>query len=122
MLSGGLTAHNLRDRTSFSPSTAKPIHKEFDSAIHKAINIEDVGAFSVFTLAFSRGRRADLAFLQPELRKKALCELPKHPGFRASHPREDHFVPLYVAAGAGEGGEVRTIMDSYGIPTFAFGL
>lgn len=99
VLSGGLTAHNLRDRTSFSPSTAKPIHKEFDSAIHKAINIED-----------------------PELRKKALCELPKHPGFRASHPREDHFVPLYVAAGAGEGGEVRTIMDSYGIPTFAFGL
>lgn len=38
------------------------------------------------------------------------------------HPREDHFVPLYVAAGAGEGGEVFTIMNDYGIPTFAFGL
>jgi 4,5-DOPA dioxygenase extradiol len=31
-------------------------------------------------------------------------------------------VPLYVAAGAGEEGEVRTIMNDYGIPTFAFGL
>ncbi|TEB35990.1 Extradiol aromatic ring-opening dioxygenase [Coprinellus micaceus] len=99
VLSGGLTAHNLRDRSSFSPETAKPIHKEFDAAIHEAMNVEDAA-----------------------LRKKALCQLPKHPGFRASQPREDHFVPLYVAAGAGEEGEVRTIMNDYGIPTFAFGL
>ena len=48
--------------------------------------------------------------------------MPKHPGFRASQPREDHFVPLYIAAGAGEGGEARTIVNDYGIPTFAFGL
>ncbi|RXW24899.1 hypothetical protein EST38_g956 [Candolleomyces aberdarensis] len=99
VLSGGLTAHNLRDRSSFSPATAKPIHKEFDSAIHKAINIADA-----------------------EKRKEALVNLPNHPGFRSSHPREDHFVPLYVAAGAGEGGEVFTVMNDYGIPTFAFGL
>ncbi|KAJ2931446.1 hypothetical protein H1R20_g5698, partial [Candolleomyces eurysporus] len=99
VLSGGLTAHNLRDRSSFSPATAKPIHKEFDSAIHKAINIADA-----------------------EKRKEALVKLPNHPGFRSSHPREDHFVPLYVAAGAGEGGEVFTVMNDYGIPTFAFGL
>ncbi|KAF5324744.1 hypothetical protein D9611_004512 [Ephemerocybe angulata] len=99
VLSGGLTAHNLRDRSSFSPATAKPIHKEFDSALHQAVSVEDAA-----------------------LRKKAMCELPRHPGFRASHPREDHFVPLYVAAGAGEGGEVRTVMNHYGIPTFAFGL
>jgi len=48
--------------------------------------------------------------------------LTRHPGFRASQPREDHFVPLYVAAGAGEGGEVKTIVNAYGIPTFAFGV
>lgn len=42
MLSGGLTAHNLRDRSSFTPETAKPIHKEFDAAIHEAINVQDV--------------------------------------------------------------------------------
>ncbi|TFK25074.1 Extradiol aromatic ring-opening dioxygenase [Coprinopsis marcescibilis] len=99
VLSGGLTSHNLRDRTSFSPVTARQAHKEFDAAIHAAINLED-----------------------PAARKNALFELPKHPGFRASHPREDHFVPLYIAAGAGEGGEVKTIMNAYGVPTFAFGL
>jgi len=38
------------------------------------------------------------------------------------HPREDHFVPVYVAGGAGEGGGVKTLADMYGIPTFAFGL
>ena len=42
ILSGGLTVHNLRDRASFSPDTARPIHKEFDKAIHKAIEIENV--------------------------------------------------------------------------------
>ena len=29
---------------------------------------------------------------------------------------------LYVAAGAGEGGEVKTLIKMYGIPTFAFGV
>lgn len=99
ILSGGLTAHNLRDRSSFSPTTARPIHKEFDRAIHDAVGVENA-----------------------ELRKKALFDLTKHSGFRDSQPREEHFVPLYVAAGAGEGGEVRTLMSMYGIPTFAFGV
>lgn len=55
-------------------------------------------------------------------RQQALFALPKHPGFRASQPREDHFVPLYVAGGAGEGGEVKTIVDLYGLASFAFGI
>jgi len=59
---------------------------------------------------------------QPDERKKAMFALKNHPGFRAMHPREDHFVPLYVAAGAGEGGEVKTILDVYGLASFAFGL
>jgi len=100
VLSGGLTAHNLGDRSSFSPATARPVHKEFDAAIHDAIKLEDATA-----------------------RKKAMLSLTRHPGFRASQPREDHFVPLYIAAGAGEGdGEVRTIVNGYGIPTFVFGV
>jgi len=59
---------------------------------------------------------------QAEQRKKALYDLTKHAEFRASHPREDHFVPLYIAAGAGEDGKTRVICDLYGIPTFAFGV
>lgn len=51
-----------------------------------------------------------------------MIDLTKHPGFRISHPREDHFVPLYVASGAGEGGDARIISSLYGAPTFAFGL
>jgi len=38
------------------------------------------------------------------------------------HPREDHFVPLYVAGGAGEEGKVKTIVDLYGLGSFVFGL
>ncbi|TRM69578.1 Extradiol ring-cleavage dioxygenase, class III enzyme, subunit B [Schizophyllum amplum] len=99
VLSGGLTAHNLRDMSSFSPKSAKPVHLEFDKAVHKAVSIADA-----------------------EQRRQAMMNLLSHPGFRASHPREDHFVPLYVAAGAGaDGGAVRIISDIYGNPTFAFG-
>jgi len=31
-------------------------------------------------------------------------------------------MPLYVAAGAGERGEVRSILDLYGLASFAFGV
>ena len=48
--------------------------------------------------------------------------LTKHEGFRPAHPREEHFVPIYVAAGAGEGGESRILAGIYGCPTIAFGL
>jgi aromatic ring-opening dioxygenase catalytic subunit (LigB family) len=69
-----------------------------------------------------------LTLIQPQDRQKALYDLVKHPGFRPSHPREDHFVPLYVAAGAGEGqkdeemGEVRIICGMYGMISAAFGV
>ena len=43
ILSGGLTAHNLADRSSFSPDTARAVHKEFDRAIHDAVGIDSVG-------------------------------------------------------------------------------
>lgn len=43
ILSGGLTAHNLGDRSSFSPDTARAVHKEFDQAIHETVGIHSVG-------------------------------------------------------------------------------
>ncbi|KAG6874302.1 hypothetical protein C0995_001527 [Termitomyces sp. Mi166 len=99
IISGGLTFHNLRDFASFSPITCKPIHREFDRAIFDAVTMLDT-----------------------DKRKEGMVNLTRHPGFRASHPREEHFVPLYVAAGAGEGGDVRVVTSLYGAPTFAFGV
>ncbi|KAL0947348.1 hypothetical protein HGRIS_013465 [Hohenbuehelia grisea] len=107
ILSGGLVIHNLRDFSAFSPDAAAPPYKAFDKAIHEAIAVPE-----------------------PEDRKKALVDLTRHPGFRAAHPREEHFVPLYVAAGAGTAdseseipeGQIKTLSDRYGIPTFAFGV
>ncbi|KAJ7349259.1 Extradiol ring-cleavage dioxygenase, class III enzyme, subunit B [Mycena albidolilacea] len=99
VLSGGYIVHNLRDREAFSPVTAKPAHKEFDQAMVASCRVTDATE-----------------------RKKALFDLTKHHGFRACHPREEHFVPLYVAAGAGEEGETRVITDIYASATVAFGL
>ncbi|KAI5124329.1 hypothetical protein M0805_008936 [Coniferiporia weirii] len=98
ILSGGLTIHTFSDFTAFAESTAKPIFKEFDQAILDAASQPT-----------------------PNL-KSALVNLTKHRGFRQSQPREDHFVPLYVAAGAGDGGDAKIVSGIYGAPTFAFGL
>ncbi|KAJ7019742.1 Extradiol ring-cleavage dioxygenase, class III enzyme, subunit B [Mycena alexandri] len=98
ILSGGLTVHNLRDLGSFAPSSAQPAHKVFDQAVLAAVVITD----------------------ETEC-KTAMVNLTKHAGFHASHPR-DHFIPLYVAAGVGKGGNVKVIADIYGGETVAFGL
>ena len=63
-----------------------------------------------------------LIFAKPSVRKTAMRSLTKHGSFRLAHPREEHFIPLYVAAGAGEGGDVRVISAIYGAPTIAFGV
>jgi len=97
ILSGGLTIHNLHDMSSFSPAVAKPVYKAFDQAILDAVSITD-----------------------PETRKKSLVNLTNHQGFRASHPREEHFIPIYIAAGAGEKGNVRILSGLHGSPTIAF--
>lgn len=49
-------------------------------------------------------------------------DLTKHAYFRAAQPREDHFVPLYIAAGAGEDGDAKIVSAVYGSPAIAFGL
>ncbi|KZV67979.1 Extradiol ring-cleavage dioxygenase class III enzyme subunit B [Peniophora sp. CONT] len=99
ILSGGLTVHNLRDLASFHPDTANSKARAFNDAVTQALPIQD-----------------------PKEREKALVALVKHTGFRAAHPREDHFVPLYVAAGAGEDGGARVLSALYGTHSVAFGV
>ncbi|KZP02757.1 Extradiol ring-cleavage dioxygenase, class III enzyme, subunit B [Athelia psychrophila] len=105
ILAGGLTVHNLRDFPSFAEATAAPVYKEWNQAILDALVVPGAAA-----------------------RKEALVGLTRHRGFRAAQPREDHFVPLYVAAGAGAGGGdggdggVRVLGALYGAQTVAFGL
>ncbi|GJE86954.1 extradiol aromatic ring-opening dioxygenase [Phanerochaete sordida] len=99
VLSGGLMVHNLRDFSCFAEDTAQPIYHEFNKAVLDAVTVPD-----------------------PAERKSAMVKLVEHPGFRLAHPRADHFVPLYVAAGAGEGSDVRVISAIYGAPTVAFGV
>ncbi|THH10283.1 hypothetical protein EW145_g1426 [Phellinidium pouzarii] len=98
ILSGGLTIHTFSDFRAFAESTAGPGFKKFDQAI------------------------LDAASKPTPLLKDALVDLTKHEGFRKAHPREEHFVPLYIAAGAGEGGDAKILSGNYGSPTFAFGL
>ncbi|KAJ3992298.1 Extradiol ring-cleavage dioxygenase, class III enzyme, subunit B [Lentinula boryana] len=99
VLAGGLPIHNLRDFSSFTPDTAQPIHHSFHKAILDALQVSNA-----------------------QERKKAMLDLPQHPGFRACNPREEHFVPLYIAAGAAENENVKILNGLYGIPTVAFGV
>ena len=49
--------------------------------------------------------------------------LEQHSGFKQAHGQHpDHFVPLYVAAGAGEAGDTRVLSALYGTHTVAFGI
>jgi aromatic ring-opening dioxygenase catalytic subunit (LigB family) len=99
ILSGGLLIHNLRDFSAFIEAKAPAALIDFDKSIIAAVETVD-----------------------PTARKEAMVNLTQHPAFRKAHPREDHFVPLYVAAGAGGDGETKTICGLYGKETFAFGL
>jgi aromatic ring-opening dioxygenase catalytic subunit (LigB family) len=51
-------------------------------------------------------------------------ELVKHPFFRRAHPREEHFVPIYIAAGAGgdDGEKASVLADIHSAITIAFGV
>ncbi|KAI0736920.1 Extradiol ring-cleavage dioxygenase class III enzyme subunit B [Fomitopsis betulina] len=99
ILSGGLLVHNLRDFSCLSEKTAGGVVKEFDRAILDAVTTPEAAG-----------------------RKEAMVQLPQHLGFRAAHPRAEHFVPLYVAGGAGGEGTARVLAAIYGAPTIAFGL
>ena len=89
--------------------------KEFHQAIVESVSISEVSLCHLRELISFNS-------IQGEARKKGMFDLVKHRGFRAANPREEHFVPLYVAAGAGETGGVKVLNGLYGIPTVAFGL
>lgn len=99
ILAGGLTVHNLHDRKQFSEKSASPNVTMFDQAI---------------TVAASKSHLDE--------RKQSLFDLMKHGGFAQAHPSAEHFVPLYVAAGAGEEGGVQVVSAIYSAPTIAFGI
>jgi len=100
ILAGGLTIHTFEDWDAFVKSTAKPIYHEFSDAVSEAAVVED-----------------------PEARLKSLFALTSHRGFRKAHPREEHFIPIYAAAGAGgTEGKSRLLAGLYGAHTIAFGV
>lgn len=99
LLSGGLTIHNLRDRTSFHETESAEIYRQFDKAVTEAVQVHD-----------------------PQERKDVMFDLVNHMGFRASHPTADHFVPIYVAGGAGGDGGTKVLAAIHGALTVAFGL
>ncbi|GAA5828042.1 hypothetical protein JCM11251_005705 [Rhodosporidiobolus azoricus] len=101
IIAGGLTIHTFRDLSAFSPKTAKPEFKDWERSIVEAAAVED-----------------------PATRKTALFALIHHPAFRSAHPREEHFVPIYTAAGAADqaGGRARTVCGLWGAKTIVFGV
>ena len=44
VLSGGLTVHNLSDRGSLAPASARPLHHAFNDAVTAAITLQDVSS------------------------------------------------------------------------------
>ncbi|KAK4050876.1 hypothetical protein OIV83_003298 [Microbotryomycetes sp. JL201] len=101
IIAGGLTIHTFRDFSAFSPSGASDVYTSFERAIIDAAAEAD-----------------------PDKRKQALMDLAKHPGFRKAHPREEHFVPLYIAAGACQNspGQAKTVFGDHGAKTIVFGV
>jgi len=97
-----LTVHTFEDFTAFSEETAKPIFTSWSQAITDAVQQSKT----------------------PMERQKALHALIDHPGCRKAHPRLEHFLPLYVAAGAGrvDKEDAKVLNGLYGAQTIAFGI
>lgn len=78
------------------------------------------------SVAFDRWLNETVALPDPAERNKRLIEWEKAPCARACHPREEHLLPLMVAAGAaGQDRGQRTFSDAIGgkaISCFGFGI
>jgi aromatic ring-opening dioxygenase catalytic subunit (LigB family) len=59
-----------------------------------------------------------------EERNEDMKQLMRHPFFRRAHPREEHFVPIYIAAGAGsaEDDGANVLADIHSAISIAFGV
>jgi aromatic ring-opening dioxygenase catalytic subunit (LigB family) len=57
-------------------------------------------------------------------RNDNLQKLMNHPFFRRAHPREEHFVPIYIAAGAGSSDDdgAMVLADIHSAISIAFGV
>ncbi|GBQ69420.1 aromatic ring-opening dioxygenase catalytic subunit LigB [Ameyamaea chiangmaiensis NBRC 103196] len=74
----GMTFHNLRDFVGRNPAT-DALSRDFDAWLAQAVGSA------------------------PEVRKDALLHWENAPGARTCHPREEHLLPLMIAAGAAQG-------------------
>jgi aromatic ring-opening dioxygenase catalytic subunit (LigB family) len=77
------------------------------------------------SLAFDDWLHATVTEADPEARNARLTEWAAAPGGRACHPREDHLIPLMVAAGAGSSDigrrTFRDLLGGKAISCFSFG-
>lgn len=99
ILSGGLTVHNLIDRSSFSETMAQEGLIDFNKTVSDACMVQE-GTF----------------------RNEAIRETTRHPWFKQAHPTIEHFTPIAIAAGAGLEGGSCVVSDIYGALTVAFGV
>jgi aromatic ring-opening dioxygenase catalytic subunit (LigB family) len=74
IIGSGLTYHNMRG---FGRDESTPVAEAFESWLNGAISEQDA-----------------------DVRNSSLVNWERAPGARQAHPREDHLVPLMVAAGA----------------------
>ena len=77
IIGSGLSYHNMRG---FGRAESKPISYAFEGYLNEAVSQGD-----------------------PKLRNAMLVDWQNAPGARLAHPREDHLLPLMVAAGAAGG-------------------
>jgi len=102
ILSGGLTIHTFKEWDAWNPKTAPQGFKDFEKSIVDSVNN------SMTTVE----------------RNENLKEIMRHPFFRRAHPREEHFVPIYIAAGAGssDGDGAYVLADIHSAISIAFGV
>lgn len=83
IIGSGLTYHNMRG---FGRDESTSVAEAFEAYLNNAISQAD-----------------------PAVRSDMLVQWEAAPGARLAHPREDHLLPLMVAAGAADGDQGRTV-------------
>jgi len=100
VLSGGLTIHTFQETDAWDPKKAPKGFLDFERSIVSSVENNKDG----------------------EARNSAMKDIVKHPYFRRAHPRTEHFIPIYVGAGAGSDGDASVISDLHGAISIAFGI